>query len=53
MDGCELPHGCWELSLGPLQEQQMPLTTEIKGVHQGTFLLHSFPLIRWVAHPGP
>jgi hypothetical protein len=22
-EGCELPYGCWELNLGPLQEQQM------------------------------
>lgn len=22
-DGCVLPRGCWELALGPLQEQQM------------------------------
>ena len=20
VDGCELPHGCWELNLGPLEE---------------------------------
>lgn len=25
-DGCGLPHGCWELNLGPLKEQPMPLT---------------------------
>ena len=24
-DGCEPPHGCWELNLGPLQEQQVCL----------------------------
>lgn len=28
IDGCESPHRCWELSLGPLQEQQTILTTE-------------------------
>jgi len=28
IDGCELPHGCQELNLGPLQEQQMLLTME-------------------------
>jgi hypothetical protein len=25
-DGCELPCGCWELKLGPPQEQQVLLT---------------------------
>jgi hypothetical protein len=28
-DGCELSCGCWELNQGPLQEQQMLLTTEL------------------------
>lgn len=27
-DGCEPPHGCWELNSGPLKEQRIPLTTE-------------------------
>ena len=27
-DSCELPCGCWELNLGPLQEQHVLLTTE-------------------------
>lgn len=27
-DGCELPRGCWELSLGPLEEQLVLLTNE-------------------------
>jgi hypothetical protein len=27
-DGCELPCGCWEQNLGPLQEQSVLLTTE-------------------------
>jgi hypothetical protein len=27
-DGCELPCGCWEPSLGPLQKQPVLLTTE-------------------------
>ena len=27
-DGCELPCGCWQLDLGPLQEQPVLLTTE-------------------------
>jgi hypothetical protein len=25
---CELPHGCWELNLGPLEEQPVLLTAE-------------------------
>ena len=28
MDGCELPCGCWEPNLGPLQEQQVLITAE-------------------------
>ncbi|EDL00481.1 mCG113792, isoform CRA_a, partial [Mus musculus] len=28
IDGCELPCRCWELNLGPLEEQQVLLTTE-------------------------
>jgi hypothetical protein len=27
-DGCEPPCGCWELNLGPLEEQTVFLTTE-------------------------
>ena len=27
-DGCEVMGGCWELSLGPLEEQSLLLTTE-------------------------
>ena len=27
-DGCEPPCGCWELSLGPLEEQPVGLTSE-------------------------
>ena len=27
-DGCEPPYGCWELNLGPLEEQPVLLTTE-------------------------
>jgi hypothetical protein len=27
-DTCELPCGCWELDLGPLEEQSVLLTTE-------------------------
>lgn len=28
MNGCEAPRGCWELNLGPLQEQGVLLTTK-------------------------
>jgi hypothetical protein len=28
IDGCEPPHGCWELNSGPLDEQPVLLTTE-------------------------
>jgi hypothetical protein len=27
--GCELPHGCWDLNVGPLEEQQVFLTIEL------------------------
>jgi hypothetical protein len=27
--GCELPCGCWELNLGPMQELQVFLTAEL------------------------
>jgi hypothetical protein len=27
-DHCELPHGCWELNLSPLEEQAVLLTDE-------------------------
>ena len=27
-NSCELPWGCWELKLGPLEEQPVFLTTE-------------------------
>jgi hypothetical protein len=27
-DSCELPCGCWELNLGPLEEQPVFLTSE-------------------------
>ena len=28
LQSCELPCGCWELNLGPLEEQSVLLTTE-------------------------
>jgi hypothetical protein len=27
-DGCEPPYGCWELTLGPLEEQSVLLITK-------------------------
>lgn len=33
MDGRELPRGCWDWYPGPLQEQQVPLTTEPPSRH--------------------
>jgi hypothetical protein len=36
-DSCELPCGCWELNLGPLEEQPVLLTMEpslqLRGMH--------------------
>jgi hypothetical protein len=31
-DNCELPCGCWELNLGPLDEQSVFLTVEPLGI---------------------
>ena len=28
IDGCEPPHGCWDLNLGPSEEQSVILTAE-------------------------
>jgi hypothetical protein len=28
-DGCEPSYGCWELNLGPLQEQHVPRLTAL------------------------
>jgi hypothetical protein len=35
-DGCEQPQGCWELNLGPLEEQPVSLTAEqsLQPLHQ-------------------
>lgn len=42
-DGCELPYGCWELNLSPLQEQQVLLQlSQPKGkVSQFKVIVHS------------
>lgn len=41
VDGCELPRGSWELNLGPLQKQQVLLTTELSlGPFVSLFKLH-------------
>jgi hypothetical protein len=38
MDGCEPPCGCWDLNLGPLEEQSALLTTEpSRQPHVSTF----------------
>ena len=37
-DGCEPPCGCWELNLGPLEEQSVFLTTEPSLQPSFTFL---------------
>ena len=31
-DGCELPRGCWESNLGPLQEQYVLFIVELLSV---------------------
>jgi hypothetical protein len=40
MDGCEPPCGCWDLNLGPLEEQSVLLTTEPS--HQPRFNPQSY-----------
>lgn len=37
-DGCESSFGCWELSLGLLEEQPMTLTTEPSSQKQGLYV---------------
>jgi hypothetical protein len=37
---CELPYGCWELNLGPLEEQPVLLTAEPS--HQPHISVFSF-----------
>ena len=39
-DSCELPCGYWELNLGPLKEQPVPLTTEPSLQLPTDFLVH-------------
>ena len=46
-DGCEPPCGCWELNLGPLEEQSVLLTTEpslqaLESILFFSFLFFSF-----------
>ena len=40
-DGCEPTCGCWDLNPGPLQEQQVLLTTEPSLQSSKVFLSHS------------
>lgn len=43
-DSCELPCGCWESNLGPLEEQSMLLTTEPSFQLQGPNFKATFSL---------
>ena len=43
-DSCELPYGDWELTLGPLEKQLVPLTTEPS-------LQHHLPCIAFLTYP--
>lgn len=42
-DRCELPHGCWRLNLGPLEEQPVLLIAELypQPVFLSSFVLES------------
>jgi hypothetical protein len=40
-EGCEPPHGCWELNSGPPEEQLVPITAEPSlQFPPGTLLMH-------------
>ena len=47
-DGCEPPCGCWELNLGPLEEQSVLLTSE-PSLHLQMFLNTKFLLSQTLA----
>ena len=50
INDCELPCGCWELNLGPLEEQQLVLlTTEpsLQPVSDFLMLMCQTVLVRW------
>jgi hypothetical protein len=54
-DGCKPPCGCWELNLGPLEEQSVLLTAEpsLQPPYQFFFWdamnwTQGFPLAKWV-----
>ena len=42
-DGCEPPCGCWELNVGPLEEQPVLLTTEPSLQPPTTCFLYDWP----------
>jgi hypothetical protein len=48
-DGCELPHGCWDLNSGPLEGQLMLLTAEPSLQPPAT---HIFNPITWEVEAG-
>jgi hypothetical protein len=42
MGGCELPHGCWNLNSGPLEEQSVLLPAEPSSQPLKVFLAFIF-----------
>jgi hypothetical protein len=51
MDGCKPPGGCWDLNLGPLEEQLVLLST--KPSHQPRLFVFNLLLILnfiWMGH---
>ena len=55
-DGCEPPCMCWELNLGPLEEQSVLLTTKpslhsLIFIFKQIFFLFFFPVEK--SNPGP
>ena len=46
-DGCELPGGCWELNLSPLEEQPVLLTVESFTEPSDHHDLSHLPLPAW------
>ena len=58
-NSCELPYGCWELNLGPLEEQPVLFLIELSLQPPGTVFLHFFSsssancTVFWVENLGP
>ena len=50
IDGCEPPCGCWELNLGPLEEQSVLLTCEPSLQLPSLFLGCDIADIDWHQH---